>query len=116
MGFNKVLYLVTLYFLMYYLLMPSKYTKDLTNILEMLWNIEKDLNLASYSETEKKVYHVIAWHLSTHGNCNITDVIQNSGFSRSTVYKTIKKFEQANLVYIQQSQGDKREFNLILAN
>ena len=45
---------------MYYLLMPSKYTKDLTNILEMLWNIEKDLNLASYSETEKKVYHVIA--------------------------------------------------------
>jgi len=39
-----------------------------------------------------------------------------SGFSRSTVYKTIKKFEQANLVYIQQSQGDKREFNLILAN
>ena len=31
-------------------------------------------------------------------------------------YKTIKKFEQANLVYIQQSQGDKREFNLILAN
>ena len=40
MGFNKLLYLVTLYFLMYYLLMPSKYTKDLTNILEMLWNIE----------------------------------------------------------------------------
>ena len=105
MGFNKLSYLVTLYFLMYYLLMPSKYTKDLTNILEMLWNIEKDLNLASYSETEKKVYHVIAWHLSTYGNCNITDVIQNSGFSRSTVYKTIKKFEQANLVYIQQSQG-----------
>ena len=96
--------------------MPSKYTKDLTNILEMLWNIEKDLNLDSYSETEKKVYHVIAWHLSTYGNCNITDVIQNSGFSRSTVYKTIKKFEQADLVYIQQSQGDKREFNLILAN
>ena len=114
MGFNKLLYLVTLYFLMYYLLMPSKYTKDLTNILEMLWNIEKDLNLASYSETEKKVYHVIAWHLSTYGNCNITDVIQNSGFSRSTVYKTIKKFEQADLVYIQQSQGDKREFNFCL--
>ena len=51
---------------MYYLLMPSKYTKDLKNILEMLWNIEKDLNLASYNETEKTVYHVIAWHLSTH--------------------------------------------------
>ena len=96
--------------------MPSKYTKDLTNILEMLWNIEKDLNLASYSETEKKVYHVIAWHLSTYGNCNITDVIQNSGFSRSTVYKTIKKFEEDQIIKMYQSSSDKREFNLVLAH
>ena len=82
----------------------------------MLWNIEKDLNLASYSETEKKVYHVIAWHLSTYGNCNITDVIQNSGFSRSTIYKTIKKFEESNLIVVKQSLNDKREFHLILSN
>ena len=39
---------------MYYLLMTSKYTKNLTSILEMLWNIEKDLNLIPYNETEKK--------------------------------------------------------------
>ena len=45
----------------------------------------------------------------------MTDVIDSSGFSRSTVYKTIKKFEIANLVLIKQSQGDKREFNLVLA-
>ena len=25
----------------------------------MLWNIEKDLNLVSYNETEKKIYYVI---------------------------------------------------------
>ena len=49
------------------------------------------------------------------GACNISDVIDSSGFSRSTVYKTIKKFESANLVLVKQSQGDKREFNLILA-
>ena len=96
--------------------MSSKYTKDLTSILEMLWNIEKDLNIVSYSETEKKIYHIIAWHISYYGSCNITDVIKNSGFSRSTVYKTIKKFEKANLVFIKQSQGDKREFNLVLAH
>ena len=96
--------------------MPTKYTKDLTSILEMLWNIEKDLNIVSYSETEKKIYHIIAWQISNYGSCNITDVIKNSGFSRSTVYKTIKKFEKANLVLIKQSQGDKREFNLVLAH
>ena len=99
---------------MYYLLVTTKYIKELTNILEMLWGIEKDLNLISYNETEKKIYYIIAWHLDVHGNCNITDVIKNSGFSRSTVYKTIKKFESAHLVLIKQSQGDKREFNVYL--
>ena len=101
---------------MYYLSMTSKYTKNLTSILEMLWNIEKDLNLIPYNETEKKIYYIIAWHISTYDECNITDVIKNSGFSRSTVYKTIKKFESAHLLLIKQSQGDKREFNLVLAN
>ena len=101
---------------MYDFMMPSKYSNNLTSILEMLWNIEKDLNLVSYNETEKKIYYIIAWKLSNCGKCNISDVIDSSGFSRSTVYKTIKKFELANLVIVKQSEGDKREFNLILAN
>ena len=96
--------------------MQSEYSKSLINILEMLWNIEKDLNLVSYNETEKKIYYSIAWKISKDGQCNMTNVIDSSGFSRSTVYKTIKKFEKANLVLIKQSEGDKREFNLILAN
>ena len=95
--------------------MQSEYSKSLINILEMLWNIEKDLNLVSYNETEKKIYYSIAWKISKDGQCNMTNVIDSSGFSRSTVYKTIKKFEKANLVLIQQSEGDKREFNLALA-
>ena len=80
----------------------------------MLWNIEKDLNLVSYNETEKKVYYIIAWLLSNNDACNISDVINASGYSRSTVYKTIKKFESADLVLVKQSEGDKREFNLVL--
>ena len=96
--------------------MPSDYTKSLISILEMLWNIEKDLNLVSYNETEKKVYYIIVWLLSNNDTCNISDVINSSGYSRSTVYKTIKKFELADLVIVKQSEGDKREFNLILAN
>tara|TARA_B100000073_G_scaffold340261_1_gene339846 strand:+ start:580 stop:867 length:288 start_codon:yes stop_codon:yes gene_type:complete len=95
--------------------MQSEYSKSLINILEMLWNIEKDLNLVSYNETEKKIFYSIAWKISKDGQCNMTNVIDSSGFSRSTVYKTIKKFEKANLVLIKQSEGDKREFNLVLA-
>ncbi len=95
--------------------MQSEYSKSLINILEMLWNIEKDLNLVSYNETEKKIFYSIAWKISKDGQCNMTNVIDSSGFSRSTVYKTIKKFEKANLVLIKQSEGDKREFNLALA-
>lgn len=94
----------------------SSYKNDLTNILEMLWNIEKDLNLINYNETEKKVYYIIAWKISKTGNCNISNVIKSSKFSRSTVYKTIKKFEKDNLIQLKQSDMDKREFNLILAN
>ena len=101
---------------MYDFMMPSNYSKNLTSILEMLWNIEKDLNLVSYNETEKKIYYIIPCKLSNCGTCNISDVIDSSGFSRSTVYKTIKKFESADLVLVKQSEGDKREFNLILAN
>ena len=60
---------------MYDFLVPSDYSKNLISILEMLWNIEKDLNLVSYNETEKKVYYMIAWKISDCGKCNMTEVI-----------------------------------------
>jgi len=101
---------------MYYLLMPTKYTDDLISILKMLKNIEEDLNLIHYSETEKKIYYTIAWKNANHGSCCISDVINDSGFSRSTVYKTIKKFEEDQILKMYQSSSDKREFNLVLAH
>ena len=96
--------------------MNSKYINDLTDILRMLWNIEKDLNLINFKENEKRIYYTIALEISNSGQCNISDVINRSGYSRSTVYKTIKKFETANMIILKQSTNDKREFNLILAN
>ena len=93
----------------------SNFKNDLVNILEMLQNIEIDLNLVGYSEIEKKVYYTIALRLSKSGSCNITNVIETSGYSRSTVYKTIKKFELDNLIKLKQSHVDKREFNLSLS-
>ena len=99
---------------MYYQWM-SNFKNDLVSILDMLRNIEIDLNLVGYSETEKKVYFTIALILSKSGSCNITNVIETSGYSRSTVYKTIKKFELDNLIRLKQSSADKREFNLSLS-
>ena len=93
----------------------TNFKNDLVNILDMLRNIEIDLNLVGYSETEKKVYYTIALRLSKSGSCNITNVIETSGYSRSTVYKTIKKFELDNLIKLKQSNDDKREFNLLLS-
>ena len=101
---------------MYYLSMSSKYSKDLASILQMLKNIEEDLNLINYSETEKKIYYTIACKNSDNYTCRISDVINESGFSRSTVYKTIKKFEDANLIKMYQSTVDKREINLVLVH
>jgi DNA-binding MarR family transcriptional regulator len=95
--------------------MTSEYKKDLVSILEMLSNIERDLNLSIYNETEKKIYYTIARLISSNGTCNITDVIVESRFSRSTVYKTIKKFEMANILVAKQSNNDKREYNLVLS-
>ena len=95
--------------------MSKKYIKDLTNILEMLANIEKDLNLINYKENEKKIFYTIACQISDIGSCNISDVINKSGYSRSTVYKTIQKFESDNLIILKQSKIDKREFNLVLS-
>ena len=101
---------------MYHLLMSSKYSDELISILKMLKNIEEDLNLIHYSETEKKIYYTIAWKNANNGSCCISDVIDESGFSRSTVYKTIKKFEEDKIVKMYQSSFDKREFNLVLAH
>ena len=96
----------------------SNFKNDLVNILEMLQNIEIDLNLVGYTETEKKIYYTIALRLSKSGSCNITNVIETSGYSRSTVYKTIKKFELDNLIKLKQSNDDKESliFHCLSAN
>ena len=94
--------------------MTKKYLQELASILEMLDNLDKDLNLVSYNETEKKIYYTIASNVHSYGKCNITDVIESSGFSRSTVYKAIKNFENDRMVQLIQSNEDRREVYLDL--
>ena len=71
----------------------SKFTNQLNKVLIMLQSIEDEINLAGYTLTEKKVFFTITQISENTESCNITDVIKESGLSRSTVYKAIKKLE-----------------------
>ena len=94
--------------------MSNTYIEKLANLLEMLHNLDCDLNLVGFNETEKKIYYTIAYQAHHNGKCNISDVIESSGFSRSTVYKAIKAFEDKKMVRLIQSHTDRREVFLDL--
>ena len=95
--------------------MSERYIQKISNILQMLENLDRDLNLSSFNETEKKIYYTIANQVHKNSQCNISDVINASGFSRSTVYKAIKAFEDKKMVVLIQSNSDKREVFISLA-
>ena len=81
----------------------------------MLQSIEDEINLAGYTLTEKKVFFTITQISENTESCNITDVIKESGLSRSTVYKALKKLESNKMLDVTQSSFDKREFFLNLS-
>ena len=93
----------------------KNFKKELYSVLEMLRSIEDEINLAGYSLTEKKVFFTINDLNMQNTVCNISDVIESSGLSRSTVYKAIKKLERNDMLQLSQSSFDKREFFLNLS-
>ena len=92
----------------------SNFKSQLNKVLVMLQSIEDEINLAGYTLTEKKVFFTITQISANKESCNITDVINESGLSRSTVYKAIKKLEHNHMLDVNQSSFDKREFFLDL--
>ena len=93
----------------------SKFTNQLNKVLVMLQSIEDEINLVGYTLTEKQVFFTITQITENAESCNITDVIKESGLSRSTVYKAIKKLEYNKMLDVTQSSFDKREFFLNLS-
>ena len=94
--------------------MSKTYIEQLANLMHMLQNLDRDLNLVTFNETEKKVFYTIAYEAHKNGKCNISDVVESSGLSRSTVYKAIKSFEDKKMVRLIQSVDDRREVFLDL--
>ena len=84
----------------------------LVQLLKALENIENEINLATFNETEKKVFYTVVTLSNNDKKCNISDVIDHSGLSRSSVYKALRKLDSRSLIKISQSSDDKREFIL----
>ena len=84
----------------------------LVQLLKALENIENEINLATFNETEKKVFYTVVTLSNNNKKCNISDVIDHSGLSRSSVYKALKKLDSRSLIQVSQSSDDKREFIL----
>ena len=94
----------------------NEFYKNISDALMMLDGLESDLNIRHFTPNELKVFYTIIIRSSYNEfGSNITDIVQNSGMSRSTVYKTLKKLSLEGIVTLNQSEEDGRE-SLILLN
>ena len=79
---------------------------QLKTFVEMLRNIEDEFKLHSLTPNEQAVFFTV---MKSDEVCNISKIVDESGLSRSTVYKILRKLEGNNLVVAFQSKSDKRE-------
>ena len=94
----------------------NEFYKNISDALTMLDGLESDLNIRHFTPNELKVFYTIIIRSSYNEfGSNITEIVQNSGMSRSTVYKTLKKLSLEGIITLNQSEEDGRE-SLILLN
>ena len=93
----------------------NEFYTNINNALNMLSGLENDLNIRHFTPNELKVFYTIITRsaFNEHGS-NISEIVENSGMSRSTVYKTLKKLSEEDIIYLTQSQDDGRESLIIL--
>jgi DNA-binding MarR family transcriptional regulator len=81
----------------------------------MLDGLEQDLNIRHLTPNELKVFYTIIIRAAyNEDGSNITDIVENSGMSRSTVYKTLKKLSTEGIIQLHQSEEDGRESLVVL--
>ena len=89
----------------------KKFYNDIADALNMLSSLERDLNIHNFSPNELKVFHtIVSTEVNSGIKSNITDVVESSGLSRSTVYKTLRKLSNQGIIALDQSPDDKREY------
>ena len=93
----------------YYVNMNEFY-RNIFDALLMLDGLEKDLNIRHFSPNELKVFYtIVTQNALNEGDSNISEIVNCSGMSRSTVYKTLKKLSNEGIINLTQSEDDGRE-------
>ena len=88
----------------------NEFYKNINNALSMLSGLESDLNIRHFTPNELKVFYtIITRSACNEAGSNISEIVENSGMSRSTVYKTLKKLSDEDIICLTQSQDDGRE-------
>ena len=89
--------------------MNESYIK-IADALNTLYELENELKIKDFSPNELKVFYTVINLSAFHEfGSNISEVVQNSSMSRSTVYKTLKKLSNLNIISTIQSESDGRE-------
>ena len=90
----------------------KSFKEDLMEAIALVSNIEHQLKINTLNGNEKTVFYSILLKEKENTECIISDVINISKLSRSTVFKTKKKHVDLQLILSKQSTNDKRELVL----
>ena len=94
----------------------KEFYQNISDAINMLYGLEKDLNIGHFTPNELKVFYtIIVRSAYNKEGSNITEIVEHSGMSRSTVYKTLKKLSTEGIINLAQSEDDGRE-SLVLLN
>tara|TARA_B100000579_G_scaffold298349_1_gene248443 strand:+ start:346 stop:642 length:297 start_codon:yes stop_codon:yes gene_type:complete len=89
----------------------KEFYQNVGDALNMLDGFEKDLKIEHLTPNELRVFYtVIKRSISNKKGSNISEIVENSGMSRSTVYKTLKKLSSEGIISFFQSKEDGREY------
>ena len=88
----------------------NEFYRNISDALIMLDGLERDLNIRHFTPNELKVFYTIVTQSAVNqAGSNISEIVDNSGMSRSTVYKTLKKLSNEGIINLNQSEEDGRE-------
>ena len=90
----------------------SLFRERLSEAISLVSNLEQDIRIASLTSSQKKILYSVLLKKNDSKDCNISNVIEYSNLSRSTVFKSLKFLEAMKLIALQQSDNDRREFNI----
>jgi len=88
----------------------NEFYRNISDALIMLDGLERDLNIRHFTPNELKVFYTIVTQSAVNqAGSNISEIVDHSGMSRSTVYKTLKKLSNEGIINLKQSEEDGRE-------